>query len=39
MRTDGVLYARPTDPSVHAAFGPTISEESAVLNGVSNCLP
>lgn len=39
MRTDSALYPSPTDPSVHAAFGPTSSEESTVLNGVSNCLP
>lgn len=39
MRSDGASYPSPTDPSVRAAFGPTTSEESTVLNGVSNCLP
>lgn len=39
IRTDSVLYPSPTDPSVRAAFGPTTSEESTVLDGVSNCLP
>lgn len=34
----GLYNPSPTDPSVCAAFGPTTSEESAVLNGVSNCL-